>query len=307
MAPGLTDECRPRTCPGGGPMAEWLRRGLQILARRFDSGSGLQSFTAGHKMDQFEPIIRALADAARAETLPRWAEAGAADNKAADGTFDPVTEADRAAERAMRALIEREYPDHGISGEEYPDRPAKGPYGWSLDPIDGTRSFVCGLPSWVTLIALLEDRAPVMGLIDAPRLGERYLGYGTTALMIDAGGERAIATSGCDRLSEARLSSTDPALFEDAQAEAFARVRAQCRIVRYGHDGYAYARLAAGTIDLVVEAGLKPYDYNALIPLVRAAGGSIGNWEGGEDCSAGRIVAAATRNLFDEAVALLGG
>jgi myo-inositol-1(or 4)-monophosphatase len=258
-------------------------------------------------MENFEHIIRALADAARVETLARWAGAGAADNKAVDGSFDPVTEADKAAERAMRALIERALPDHGISGEEYPDRPSQGRYGWSLDPIDGTRSFVCGLPSWVTLIALLEDGAPVMGLIDAPRLGERYLGHGETARMIDAAGERAITTSGCERLADARLSSTDPALFKGAEADTFARVLAQCRIIRYGHDGYAYARLAAGTIDLVVESGLKPYDYNALIPVVRAAGGSIGSWEGGADCSGGRIVAAATRALFDEAVALLAG
>ena len=249
-----------------------------------------------------------LAEAARAETMPRWAAGTAAEDKASGGKeYDPVTEADREAERAIRRLIEAEYPDHGISGEEFPDRPAQGRYTWSLDPIDGTRSFVCGMPTWVTLIAMLEDGAPTMGVIDAPRLDELYFGDCEAAVLISGGSERRLTTSGCRGLSEARFSTTDPFLFEGAEAEAFAALRARVRTIRYGHDGYAYARVAAGTIDLVVESGLNSYDLNALIPLVRGAGGVIGDWSGGSDFSAGQVVAAATQELFEEAVALLKG
>jgi histidinol phosphatase-like enzyme (inositol monophosphatase family) len=248
-----------------------------------------------------------LADAARAVTLARWRSVGAVEDKAGGGGFDPVTEADRGAERAMRALIEYRYPNHGITGEEHPDRPARGRYAWSLDPIDGTRSYICGLPSWTTLIALLDEGEPVLGLVDAPRLGERYLGHGGSASVTSGEGTRPIAVSGCARLVEARLSSTDPAMFAGADAAGFERLRAAARVTRYGHDGYGYARLADGSLDLIVERGLSPHDWRPLVPLVRAAGGVIGNWDGGEDCAGGRIVAAATRALFDEAVALLRG
>ena len=240
-----------------------------------------------------------LADAARIETMARFRETLETGNKDERGGFDPVTEADRAAERAMRALIEAEYPDHGIAGEEYPDRPAQGRYVWSLDPIDGTRAFICGMPTWVTLIALLEDGKPVAGLIDAPAIGERYSGLGSAAAF---GHHGAVRVSDCKSLAEARFSTTDPYLFRGEEAACFERVRASVRTTRYGFDGYAYARLAAGGIDLVMESGLKPYDYNALIPVIRAAGGTVGDWRGGENWSEGRILAAATPDLFDEAV-----
>jgi myo-inositol-1(or 4)-monophosphatase len=235
-----------------------------------------------------------LADAARAVTL------GAADRAAEDknegGVYDPVTAADREAERTIRALIEAVHPEHGIAGEEFPEKAGGGRFFWSLDPIDGTRAFICGLPSWTTLIALLDEGAPVIGLIDVPALDERYLGHA------GAGGLKA---SDCRRLAEARLSTTDPYLFAGAEAEAFERLRRTARLTRYGLDAYAYARLAAGSIDLVAESGLKPHDYNALIPVVRAAGGVIGNWRGENDFSDGQVLAAATAELFDEAVRVL--
>lgn len=249
-----------------------------------------------------------LADAARSETMSRWANTELPDNKAAAGKeFDPVTEADREAERAMRRLIEAEYPDHGISGEEFGEKPAGGRYMWSLDPVDGTRSFVCGMPSWTTLIALLEDGAPAIGVIDAPRLGELYAGDCRNAVLIGGGGEAPLRTSECRSLADARFSTTDPFFFTGAEVEAFAELRPRVRTTRYGHDAYGYARLAAGTIDLVVESGLKPHDYNALVPVVRGAGGTIGNWSGGPDLSAGQVVAAATPELFDEALGWLKG
>jgi myo-inositol-1(or 4)-monophosphatase len=248
-----------------------------------------------------------LADAARAETLHRWASGCAAEDKGGGIDFDPVTAADREGERAIRALIEAEYPDHGICGEEFPDREARGPFSWSLDPVDGTRSFICGLPTWVTLIALLEEGRPVLGLIDAPSLGERYLGLPGEARMVGRGGATPVRTSACTAIAEARLSTTDPYLFEAAERAAFERLRSRARTTRYGHDGYGYARVAAGSLDLVVESRLKPHDYNALIPVVRGAGGVFGDWRGGEDFSDGKVIAAATPELYAAAVAVMRG
>jgi myo-inositol-1(or 4)-monophosphatase len=258
-------------------------------------------------LDRLDAFARELADAARAETLTRWEGGWIADDKSDGGAYDPVTEADRAAEQAMRTLIEARFPDHGVQGEEFPDRPARGRYGWSLDPIDGTRSFICGLPTWVTLIALLDGGEPVLGLIDVPRLNERYIGYGSLAILSSPIAESSLKTSACTSLAEARVSTTDPFLFVEAEAEGFDRLRRQSRTTRYGHDGYGYARLAAGSLDLVVESGLKPYDYNALIPVVRAAGGTFGDWQGGEDFASGRVIAAATPALYAQAVGLLAG
>lgn len=238
-----------------------------------------------------------LGDAARAAIA---AASRDAEDKGG-GAFDPVTEADRAAERAMRALIEARYPDHGIAGEEYGTVRGDARFVWSLDPIDGTRSFICGLPSWTTLIALVEDGAATIGLIDAPVLGERFAGFGRTAQLNGA----PLATSGCATLAEARLSTTDPYLFAGAEAERFERVRRATRVARYGLDAYAYARVAAGGLDLVVESGLKPHDYNALGPVVRGAGGWFGNWEGGDDLTQGRVIAAASEALFAATVELL--
>jgi myo-inositol-1(or 4)-monophosphatase len=247
----------------------------------------------------FAAFASKLAAAAREVTL--LAAERTVEDKGQGAVFDPVTDADRDAERAMRALIEAEYPDHGISGEELGERPALGAHVWSLDPIDGTRAFICGLPTWTTLIALLEQGEPILGLIDAPRLDELYLGDGKHAWLNGA----AIRTSACRALGEARLSTTDPYLFVGGEAAGFARLRGAVRVTRYGHDGYAYARLAAGTLDLVAEAGLKPHDWRALVPVIRGAGGIVGNWRGGADLGAGQILAAATQELFDQAVASL--
>lgn len=244
-----------------------------------------------------------LAMAARQETLSRQS-AIEVEDKNQLGAFDPVTDADRAAEKTMRRLIALHFPDHGISGEELADKQSAGRLSWSLDPIDGTRSYICALPSWTTLIALLEDGEPCLGLIDAPSLDEMYLGTDDQASLIRNGTRSPITTSGCERISEARFSTTDPFLFGASMGKLEQVIHA-VRVTRYGHDGYAYARLAAGSIDLVIENGLKPHDYNALIPVVRAAGGHIGDWIGGNDLAPGAIIAAASRALYDEAVALL--
>ena len=243
-----------------------------------------------------------LAAAARAETLPRWRECCAAEDKGG-GSFDPVTEADREAERVMREMIHARFPDHGVSGEEGGDEPGSGRWSWSLDPVDGTRSFMCRLPTWTTLIALLDEGSPVLGVIDAPVLDETYVGHSGEAWMIGGGQRTPLRTSGCTPLSEARLSTTDPFLFDNPVG--FERVRRAARVARYGHDAYGYARVAGGSIDLVIESGLKPHDYNSLIPVIAGAGGHIGDWRGGSDFSLGSVVAAATRELYNEAVELL--
>jgi histidinol phosphatase-like enzyme (inositol monophosphatase family) len=255
----------------------------------------------------FVSFACSLADAAREVTVPAAVAMQDAEDKGGAGDFDPVTPADREAERVMRAIIEAHFPDHGIDGEEFPPREGGGRYCWSLDPIDGTRSFICGLPGWTTLIALLEDGVPLVGVIDAPAAGERYVGAGESGRLIGPGGTRSLKTSECAELAEARLATTDPYLFEGGNADAFERLRRSVRMTRFGFDAYAYGRLAAGGIDLVAETGLQPHDYRALLPVIRAAGGVIGNWRGGSDLDRGDILAAASQQLFDAAVETLEG
>src|SRR5919106_1059457 len=243
-----------------------------------------------------------LSTVARAAISAELARGLACDNKSASG-FDPVTEADRAAERALRAAIEARFPEHGIWGEEYgmvrPDAPVR----WSLDPVDGTRALLCGLPSWAVLVGLIECGRHIAGMIDLPALGECLVAVEGETLR----NELPVKTSGCVRLAEARLSTTDPNLFVGDEFEAFERVRLACRLTRFGLDAMAYARVATGDIDLVVENGLQPHDYDALVAVVHGAGGHIGNWVGEDDLSGGSVVAAATRQLYDQAVELLSG
>ncbi|HUE79644.1 MAG TPA: inositol monophosphatase family protein [Sphingomicrobium sp.] len=255
-------------------------------------------------LQAFARFANELADLARAHTLAVDTAPRVLTNKAfTSAPFDPVTRDDRLAEAAMRSLILARFPDHAVSGEEGGrSGPEQAHYCWSLDPIDGTRSFICGLPSWTTLIALLEGGGPVLGLIDAPRLGQRYLAYGEKAVLITPQGETPLRTSECRTLADARFSTTDPFLFEGSEFDTFDRLRSKVKITRFGLDGYAYARLAAGTIDLVVESGLKAHDFNALIPVVRCAGGTIGDWWGADDFSRGAIIAAATDELYRKTV-----
>lgn len=241
--------------------------------------------------------LSAVARAAVAAELERGLIVG---NKVPGG-FDPVTEADRAAERALRAAIEQSFPKHGIWGEEYGMARPEAEMRWSLDPVDGTRALICGLPSWAVLVGLLAGNRHIAGMIDLPALDE---------CLVAVDGEtrrngQQVRTSGCRQLPGARLSTTDPNLLIGAEFDAFERVRLQCRLTRFGLDAMAYARVATGDIDLVIENGLKPHDYDALVAVVRGAGGHIGDWTGGEDFSAGRIVAAASRDLYEVAVGLL--
>ena len=240
-----------------------------------------------------------LSTVARAAISAEMAAGLRADNKLSSG-FDPVTEADRAAERALRAAIEDSFPDHGIWGEEYGATRPDAAVRWSLDPVDGTRALLCGLPSWAVLVGLIVEGRHVAGMIDLPALDETLLAIdGTTT-----GNGISVRVSGCTSLVEARLSTTDPTLFDDPAP--FERVRRAARVTRFGLDALGYARVATGDLDLVIESGLKCHDYDALVAVVRGAGGVIGNWRGGDDLGEGDVVAAASRQLYDEAVALLG-
>ena len=251
-------------------------------------------------MVELRAFFELLSAAARAVTL--GAAVPLADNKAGEGAYDPVTELDRAAERALRAAIEARFPDDGIEGEEYGVVRPGARRRWLIDPIDGTRALICGLPSWTTLVALVEAGTPVAGMIDAPVLGELSVGL---AGQTWRAGER-LRVSACTDLADARLATTDYHLLGEGTA-AFDRVRSQVRVTRYGLDALAYARVASGDLDLVIENGLKPHDWAALVPVVRGAGGVVGNWRGGADLGAGDLVAAASQPLFDQAIASLNG
>jgi histidinol phosphatase-like enzyme (inositol monophosphatase family) len=263
------------------------------------AGAGLAVKGAGcfeRTMDR--AFFASLSRVARAAIATEIAAGLQADNKLSDG-FDPVTEADRAAERALRTAIEAAYPEHGIWGEEYGATRAGAAVRWSLDPVDGTRALVCGLPSWAVLVGLIVEDAHVAGMIDLPALDEMLVAVDGVTLRNGA----PVRTSGCATIGAARLSTTDPYLFDDLAP--FDRVRRAVRLTRFGLDALGYARVATGDLDLVVESGLKTHDYDALVAVVRGAGGVIGNWSGGEDLSGGDVVAAASRALFDAAIELL--
>ncbi len=247
-----------------------------------------------------------LADAAGAAILPLFRTRITVEDKDGRAGFDPVTEADRAAEAAMRRLIEASYPEHGIFGEEYGEKPAQGPFTWVLDPIDGTRAFIAGLPTWGTIIGLTRDGAPVAGLFDQPFTGERLWAVDGPTQYRDRNGARQVTSRRRDALADATLMTTTPALFDrGAERAAYDRIEALSRNVRYGGDAYAYGLIAQGHVDLVVEAGLQPYDVVGLIPIVTGAGGVMTTWTGASAAGGGRIVAAGSAALHAQALALL--
>lgn len=246
-----------------------------------------------------------MADAARTATLRHFRQTGLqSDNKDHAG-FDPVTEGDRSAERAMRALIEAQRPMDGILGEEFGQTASRSGLTWVLDPIDGTRGFVSGTPTWGVLIALHDGARPIFGVIDQPYIGERFIGGFGRAEMTGPLGGRDLEASKITTLSEATIFTTFPELGTEAEAQAFQRVATQCKLTRYGMDCYAYGLLAAGHVDLVIEAGLQAYDIQAPIAVIEAAGGMVTNWDGGAADQGGQVIAAATPQLYDAALALL--
>lgn len=223
------------------------------------------------------------------------------------GGFDPVTEADRAAETVIRRHIRQIFPAHGILGEEFEAENPDAEYLWVIDPIDGTRAFICGLPVWGTLIGLMRGGNPVMGLMHQPYTGETFIGDGGQAQVKGPRGARPLHTRACLDLGVAHLMTTDPRLFQGAEQAAYLRIENEVRLTRYGADCYAYAMLASGQVDLVIESGLKPYDIVALIPIIEGAGGVVTDWKGGTAKHGGQILAAATPELHRAAIEKLNG
>ncbi|MEP3347926.1 MAG: histidinol-phosphatase [Litoreibacter sp.] len=257
------------------------------------------------RQDELLKLAHRLADTARQETL-RYFRGGGLEtsNKLEDG-FDPVTVADRAAERVMRDLIEAERPDDGILGEELGNKASTSGLTWVLDPIDGTRGYISGTPTWGTLIALHDGAEVIMGMIDQPYIGERFIGGFGQATFTGPHGGNVLATSRVENLSEAKVFSTYPEVGTLADAKAFGAVASKCQLTRFGMDCYAYALLAAGQIDLVIEAGLQPYDIQGPIGVIEAAGGIVTDWTGGPADQGGRALAAATPELHAQALAIL--
>ncbi len=250
-------------------------------------------------------LAHLMADAAREAILPHFRTADlSADNKDADG-FDPVTVADRAAEAAMRKVLAEHRPDDGIWGEEYGQQAGTSGRTWVLDPIDGTRGFISGTPTWGVLIALSEDNGPIMGIIDQPYTGERFVGGAGVAEYTGPLGKRPLATRRGVALEQAILFTTFPEIGTPQDRAAFEAVAGQVKLIRYGMDCYAYALVAAGQVDLVIEAGLNAYDIQAPIAVIEAAGGVVTDWEGGPVHQGGRALAAATPELHAAALALL--
>ncbi|WP_102961197.1 histidinol-phosphatase [Mangrovicella endophytica] len=250
-------------------------------------------------------FLMTLMDAADAETLPLFRQDLTIDNKIL-ASFDPVTEADRAAERAIRDVIAAAYPDHAILGEEY-GTTGKGPYQWVIDPIDGTRAFISGLPVWGTLVGLTVQGKARIGVMSQPFTRERFYADGNGAHMVWPGGKRTLSVRPTTNLSEATLFTTTPRLFTGEMLPRFEALERRARLTRFGVDCYAFAMLAAGQADLVVETGLQPYDIVALIPIIEQAGGIVSALGGGAPEAGGTIIAAATAALHDEAVAVLSG
>lgn len=248
-------------------------------------------------------VADAMADAARAAIKPHFRVLTEIENKQPDGAFDPVTIADRAAEQAMRDVLAELRPDDAIHGEEFGQQDGSSGWTWVIDPIDGTRAFVAGLPTWTTLIGLVDAAGDaIFGVIDQPVMDERYIGGPTGTRLRTAAGETALHVSECEDLREAVISTTDPFIMTPPEQGAWTHLRHTARIVRYGLDAYAYARLAGGTIDLVAETGLAPYDAAALIPVIRGAGGLACDWRGNPAKPGGQLVCSASQGILDQAL-----
>lgn len=266
----------------------------------------MTQFTSTDAADLWS-VAERMADAARDAILPHFRSSSLnTDNKFAGG-FDPVTIADRAAETAMRDVLAELRPDDAILGEEHGTVAGTSGLTWVLDPIDGTRSFISGTPTWGVLIALSNGSGPVMGMIDQPYVGERFMGGLGRCDWTGPGRNAALGTKATTDLSQAILFSTFPEIGTPDQRVAFERVAREVKLTRYGCDCYAYALLAAGQIDLVIEAGLNAYDIQAPIAVIEAAGGVVTQWDGSPAHDGGTALAAATPELHAAALALLKG
>lgn len=256
------------------------------------------------EQDALRACGHAMADAARAVILPLFRTGLSSDNKDASG-FDPVTEADRAAEQAMRAVLAQLRPDDAILGEEFGQSDGISGLQWVLDPIDGTRGFISGTPTWGVLISVRDASGVLYGIIDQPYIGERFEGGFGLAQMDGPLGGRALGVTATAALGDATILTTFPEVGTLLEGAAFQAVATQCKLTRYGMDCYGYALLAAGQVDLVIEAGLSPYDIQAPIAVIQAAGGIVTDWTGAPAHEGGRVLAAANSKIHALALDIL--
>jgi histidinol phosphatase-like enzyme (inositol monophosphatase family) len=262
---------------------------------------------SAERLTELDAFLVELNRASSAAILPLFRAEHGLKDKGEAGRFDPVTLADKGAEAAIRGLIQARYPDHGVIGEEAGDDRPDAEFVWVIDPIDGTRAFISGLPVWTTLIGLRFQGEPVLGSIGQPYVGELFIGSRLGSRLMARGREHPLKVRPCPRLRAALIATTDPeGCFDGAEAGAWTQVRAGARLARTGCDAYAYAMVAAGQLDLVVEAGLRSWDVEAAVPVIEGAGGMITDWRGervGRD--GGQIAIAGDRGCLDEALVAL--
>ena len=259
------------------------------------------------RLDALETFLIELNGVAADVILPLFRADHGLEDKNAKGAFDPVTAADRGAEGAIRALLAKRHPGHGVIGEEYGEDRPDAEFVWVIDPIDGTRAFIAGLPVWTTLIGLRHEGEPVLGSIGQPYLGEVYIGHAGGARLLSGGASRPLAMRQGVPLSRAIIATTDPrACFNRAELAAWNQIVDAARLARLGCDAYAYAMVALGTMDLVVESSLKSWDIEAAIPLIAGAGGLITDWRGAAvGRQGGQVVIAGDKSLLNQALAAL--
>lgn len=268
--------------------------------------TALASDLAPARLDALDAFLLDLNKASAEVILPLFRASHGLENKAGPGAFDPVTEADKGAEAAIRRLIGQHFPEHGVIGEEYGEDRPDAEFVWVLDPIDGTRAFIAGLPVWTTLIGLRHQGRPVLGSIGQPHVGEIFIGDARGSRLVSPAGQKAMKVRPCATLSETVMATTDPALFIGGLGEAWARLLKAVRLARLGCDAYAYAMVAMGCLDLVVETGLKAWDIEAAIPVLAGAGGHVTDWRGQTiGPRGGQMVIAGDRAVLDQAITLL--
>lgn len=246
-----------------------------------------------------------LADVASIETLSRFRNNGSIENKY-DVGFDPVTEADKAAEHAIRGLLEHHYPSHGILGEEEESKNLDSEFVWVIDPIDGTRAYITGLPVWGTLVGFYQNGRAVMGMMDQPFTGERFVADRENSyLKFRGGAAQKLTTSGCVDLLSARMFTTSPDLMVGEAGQHYQALKREVLLARYGCDCYAFSMVAMGMADIAIETGLQPYDIGGLISLVENAGGIVSTWGGDRPEMGGDIIASANAELHAKALEIL--
>lgn len=262
---------------------------------------------AADRLAELDAFLLELNAAAGRVILPLFRADHGLEDKGGPRGFDPVTAADKGAEAEIRKLIADRYPDHGVIGEEYGEDRPDAEFVWVLDPVDGTRAFIAGLPLWCTLIGLRHQGRPVLGSIGQPFLDEVFLGHAGASRLVSRGETRPLAVRPCPKLTDAIIATTDPeGCFDGAELGAWTQVRAAARLARLGCDAYAYAMVAMGKMDMVIEAGLKAWDIESAIPLIEGAGGLVTDWRGQPvGPNGGQIVIAGDRACLDEALVAL--